>query len=86
MLIDMSKPVMCQTCGNALEPDEVLIDDRGKYYGICGGCRHVRHDYEFINDFDELAQDEEHSYNCTCETCIQNYPERRIFLEEFFWD
>jgi hypothetical protein len=36
----------------------------------------------YFAEIDEEDDDEYHSERCTCETCIQNYPERSYLLED----
>jgi hypothetical protein len=40
--------------------------------------------FSTIDDIDEDDDDDYHSPECTCETCIQNHPERMTYLEN--WD
>lgn len=38
---------------------------------------------------DIYSDEEDHSFDCTCETCLQNHPERDILYgdgEYFNWD
>ena len=80
--IPMDKAVYCTNCGNALEPDEVFVWDDGSLTGMCSGCRHVNSDYTDIYDYDEFGDDECcYLPECTCETCLQNHPEREYLTE-----
>lgn len=45
----------------------------------CPRCFDVLDDYDHILNDDDFA-DEWHGPYCTCEICIQDYPEREIYL------
>ena len=69
----------CRNCGELTQVD--------KETGICWNCERVIDFYQY-DEFEtnrDIA-DEWHSPYCTCETCIQNHPEREIYLPEGYWD
>lgn len=41
-------------------------------------------DFEFY-DFDDFPEEERHLFDCTCELCLQNHPEREIYLDDETW-
>ena len=57
--------------------------DCGEPRGVC------RCDEEWIPLEDWSVIDEFHSAECTCETCLQDHPERDILYgsgDNFYWD
>lgn len=78
----------CPECGQACDCDgeDTWFDDLQTSLNCTHDCEEFDDDNDgsfsdFIDDFDDDSPDG-HKLECTCEHCIQNHPEREIYLKD----
>ena len=76
----------CPECGQDCDCDgEDTWNDIGSLDWL--NCTHDCEGYGYDDEDDLTPDDDEeddksHSLECTCETCIQNHPERMTYLDD----